>query len=159
MRVVLGFSFGHRGQEPGISNEAIAETIRRLDPDIIAVQWEIGKALRNLGITPRQEVTRHRMIGRYLDTEEVANQMLSCLNFLHILRPQNAIIYVVAHPAHLSRCIRIIRKLSGAEVIPVHANIPYDPKSHQIWTRSPLLFRIREILAFPIYLFRGYYTA
>lgn len=157
MKVVLGFSFGHRGTEPGISNEAMATVIQKLMPvpDIISVQWEIGKALKQLGITPQHEVLTHRRAGRYLDTEEVARQML---DFLHVSNLQNVIIAVLAHPAHLSRCIRILRKLGIRETVPINADIPYDPESHQIWTRSLLLLHIREILAFPIYLLRGYYT-
>lgn len=157
MEVVLGFSFGHRNPEPGSSNEAMAEVIRQLAPDIIVVQCEIGKVLRKFGIMPHYEVSRHHKLGRYLDTEEVACQMLELLRKSNF---QNAIISVIAHPAHLPRCIRILRKLGITTTLtPVHADIPYDPKSHQIWTRSPFLFRIRETIAFPIYLLRGYYTA
>lgn len=159
MKIVLGFSFGDRGEEPGLSNEVMAKVILRLAPDImdiISVQWEIGKALRRLYVTPNHEVLMHRRDGSYLDTDEVASQMI---NFLRASNMRNETIYVVAHPAHMSRCIRILRKLGLTGVIPVHADIPYDPKSHQVWTRSPLLFRIREIIVFPIYLFRGHYTA
>ncbi len=156
MKIVLAFSFGSRAREPGLSNEAMAEVIRRLAPDVISVQWEIGRALRNLGITPHHEVLAHRRNGRYLDTEEVASQML---NFLQASNLQNETVSVVAHPDHLSRCVKILRKLGITAVVLVRADIPYDPQSQQIWTRSPFLFHIRECLAFPIYLFRGYYTA
>lgn len=156
MKVVIGFSFGHRGSEPGISNEAMAKVIQKLAPDIVSVQWEIGKALRKLNVAPHHEVLTHQKPGHYLDTEEVARQML---DFLRGSSLQNETISVVAHPVHLPRCVRILRKLGVTMVAPVHASIPYDPQSQQIWTRSPLLIHIREILAFPIYLFRGYYTA
>ncbi len=156
MKIVLGFSFGHRGIEPGLSNEMLARVINGLTPAVISVQWEIGIMLHRLGTTTHHEVSMHRKVGCYLDTEEVARQMIDFLQKSHLT---DKTLYVVAHPAHLPRCVRILRKLGVTTVNPIKADIPYDPASYQIWTRSPLLFHIREILAFPIYLFRGYYTA
>ena len=144
MKVVLGFSFGHRGQEPGISNEAIARAIRDFAPDIISVQWEIGKALRRLGVSPDHEVLTHHKEGQYLDTEEVARQMKEFLQSSNLIGKD---IYVAAHQGHLPRCIRILKSF-GIEAKPLVARIriPYDPKSHQVWTRSPIIFHVREWL-------------
>lgn len=143
MKIVFGFSFGHRGQEPGISNEAIARAIRDFAPDIISVQWEIGKALRRLGVSPDHEVLAHRKEEQYLDTEEVARQMKEFLQSSNLIGKD---IYVAAHQDHLLRCIRILKNNFGIEANSLVAKIPYDPKSHQVWTRSPIIFHVREWL-------------
>lgn len=157
MKIVLGFSCGYRSKEaPGLSNEAMAEIIQQLEPDVISVQVQIGLALRKLGIIPNHEVSGHRKTGRYLDTEETAHQMLI---FLSELGLRDETISIVAHPIHLSRCVSVFRKLGVTSVIhAVYAAIPCDPKSVHFWTRSPLLIRAHEILGFPVYLVRGYYT-
>lgn len=157
MKIALGFSCGHRGEDgPGLSNEALAEVIQQLAPDIISVQVQIGQALRALGIIPNHEVTAHRKPGRYLDTEETAHQMLA------FLRGQgfcDVNISIVAHPIHLSRCVSVLRKLGVRTLVnAVYATIPCDPKSYHFWTRSPILIRAHEILGAPIFFARGYYT-
>ncbi len=156
MKIVLGFSFGHRGQEPGLSNEAIAEAIQQFKPDIISTQWEIGKALRKLDIIPEHEVLIHREKGHYLDTEEVARQMVEFIKNNDLTDKD---IYLAAYRDHVTRCIKIFRKKFGIDTkpMPSEIEIPCDPKSRQIWTRSPFLFRLREAIAFPIYVFKGYY--
>ncbi|MBI2047692.1 MAG: hypothetical protein HYT27_00990 [Parcubacteria group bacterium] len=156
MKIVLGFSFGMGGSEAGISNKVMAQVISKLQPDIISVQKEIGKALRDLGVTLDHEVFAHQTQGKYLDTEEVARQMIT---FLKTKKLHEKYVSVIAHPAHISRCVRILRKLGLQKITLIHADIPYDPLSEQIWVRSPLLYRTREILAFPLYLYRGYFTA
>jgi|SRR3989344_2690812 len=158
MKIVLGFSCGYRNEEePGLSNEAVARIIQGLKPDVISVQGQIGTALRRLGITPNHEVPRHRKSGRrYVDTEEVAHQMLI---FLSERGLKDETISVVAHPIHLPRCVSILRKLGVTSVVNgIYAIIPCDPKSVHFWTRSPLLIHAHEILGSPIYLLRGYYT-
>ena len=157
MKIVLGFSCGQRNEEPGLSNEALARVIQQLEPDVILVQWQIGTALRRLGIAPTHEVSKHRKPGRhYIDTEEVARQMLGFLSESG-LRDEN--ISVVAHPIHLPRCISVLRKLGVTSVVnAIYASVPCDPKSNHFWTRSPFFIYLHEILGFPIYLFRGYYT-
>lgn len=142
MKVVLGFSFGHRGQEPGISNKAIAKAIRNFTPDVISVQWEIGESLKRLEINPHHEIQAHRNQGQYLDTKEIAWQMNEFLRSTNLI---NEDIYVAAHQDHLPRCIRTLKNF-GIEAKPLAAKIPYDPKSHQIWTCSPLISRVREWL-------------
>ncbi len=147
MRIVLGFSFGNRGREPGISNEAMAKAIQQFRANIILVQWEIGKALRKLGIVPHREISVHQKSRHYLDTEEVARQMTE------FIQKENLIgegIYVMAHNDHLPRCLRILKKKFGIEAIPIIAEIPYDPKCRQFWTRSRWLFRLHE-LTWPIF--------
>lgn len=155
MKVVLGFSCGHRGKDPGLSNEAMAKVIQQLAPDIISVQVQIGQALRTLGVAPNHEVSVHQKHGRYLDTEEVARQMLA---FLHGCGMHDKDISVVAHPIHLPRCVSILRKIGVRSLVSaIYATIPCDPQSHHFWTRSPILIRAHEILGVPIYLARGYY--
>lgn len=159
MKIMLGFSCGHRGKGgkngPGLSNEAMAKVIQQLAPDIISVQVEIGQALRTLGVIPNHEVKTHQKHGRYLDTEEVARQMLI---FLHE-KMCNGDISVVAHPIHLPRCVSILRKLGVRTLVnAAYTTIPCDPQSYHFWTRSPILIRAHEILGFPIFLARGYYT-
>ncbi len=139
-RVVLGFSFGHRGQEPGLSNEALAKAIKEFSPNIISLQWEIGKALKRLGVNPDHEVLAHHKEGQYLDTKEVARQMKGFLQSSNLIGED---IYIAAHQGHLHRCIRILKSFE-IEAKPLVAKIPYDPKSHQIWTRSPLIFHARK---------------
>src|SRR3989344_4763525 len=111
MKIVLGFACGYRNEkEPGLSNEAMARVIQQLEPDTISVQVQIGLALRKLGIVPDHEVSQHRKPKQhYVDTEEVARQMLV---FLSEQGLQNETVLVVAHPLHMPRCINVFRKLS-----------------------------------------------
>jgi hypothetical protein len=146
MKVLLGFSFGHRGPEPGTSNEAIAKVIHRLAPERIIVQWEIGTALQRLGMVADQEIFTHRDPDRYLGTREVARQMAEKLERTRTIGEE---IGVIAHPAHLPRCVRALARC-GVRADPFVAEIPYDPRSHQVWTRSPILFRLHELIASPL---------
>ncbi|OGZ12739.1 MAG: hypothetical protein A3D67_02925 [Candidatus Lloydbacteria bacterium RIFCSPHIGHO2_02_FULL_51_22] len=158
MKVVLGFSCGYRNkEEPGLSNEAMARTIQHLNPDVVSVQIQIGLALRKLGIVPNHEVSQHRKPNRhYVDTEEVARQMLV---FLSEQGLQNETVLVVAHPLHMPRCINVFRKLSIQSTIHgIYAIVPCDSQSAHFWTRAPFLIRAHEILGFPIFLLRGYYN-
>lgn len=158
MRVILlGFAFGHRGKEPGLSNKALAESILKhlaaTNSDVIvSVQWEIGTVLRKLGIEPNHEVRKHLLKkGVYLSTEEVARQMA---DFLKQWTDVPHLAFAFAQDDHMSRVLNTLRKY-GIKAKPGCKNIPYDPESHQIWTRSPLFSKSKEFLLWPIYKYFG----
>lgn len=149
---VLGFSFGLRGIEPGLSNESMAQVIKNSYAEAVkSVQWEIGNALNKLGIEADHRITKNITVpGKYLDTEEVAKQMKDFL----ATQPDITDIRVIAHDKHMPRVLKTLKKF-GINAKPGSANIPYDPESSQIWTRSPFLFKIRELMAWPFYILKG----
>lgn len=154
-KVVLGFSFGHRGEEPGLSNEVLAEAIKEFAPDVISVQWEIGKAIRKIGVEPNHEVKEHRQKGLYLDTEECARQMVEFLEQEGLLDED---IYTTAYQDHLRRCRKTLINRFGVTTkpMPIITEIPCDPKSYQWWTRSRRIFRLRERIFWPLYRLKGW---
>jgi len=156
MNIILGFAFGNRGKYgPGLTNWSIARHIadHYSKGCIIAVQHEIGAALRGLGIKPHFEVKEHgQKSGAYLDTVEVARQLK---NFCNTMDDQDAEIYVVAHQDHMDRVVNVLLKSGFHTLTLTKHESPYDPYSHQIWTRSRRLFKFREWLAYPYYVLTG----
>lgn len=151
--VILGFSFGNRGTEPGLSNEHLASTIRFGElakphtTPIVIVQQEISTALQELGITPSCEITTHAKPRKYLDTKEVARQMTKLLKELPL---ENVTIKVIAHPDHLPRCVTTLKRMGLTTIESIYCAAPFDPLSCQWWTRSRFLFQIHELFLAPL---------
>ncbi|TSC55653.1 MAG: hypothetical protein G01um101418_763 [Parcubacteria group bacterium Gr01-1014_18] len=152
MKIILGFSFGHRGNEPGLSNEAIAQAIREFDFDRSCVQWEIFLAMKKTSTVANQVIWEHHEPFKYLDTREVARQMAQ---YLHKNNFHKEEILVFAHPDHLPRCMSELKKLN-ISVVPIKAKIPYDPESYQIHTRCRLFYTVWEYIALLYRLFYKY---
>jgi hypothetical protein len=151
---IVGLSFGHWGSAPGLSNIVLAGCIFNLNKFLLLpliLQREIGDALPGKHQKDKLFlISEHQEPGKYLDTYEVLRQAWE------IAKEQGwTKIVLVAHPAHLWRCKMVAERL-GFVVRPRRYVIPYDRESHQIWTRSPLLFIPREIVSRLIYLLKGW---
>jgi len=148
---IVGFSFGLREKnEPGLSNHFLAKVITHLHhsyPEAeIMVQWEIASCLP-FKLPDYRIVSKHRKAGEYLDTEEVASQMIDLLRDPHT-RP-----IVVAHPLHMWRCIKVMEKKGFQKVFAADTtSVRCDPESIQSWTRSNFRFATRELPARLLYL-------
>jgi len=161
-QVALAQSFGLREDGPGLSNEALAEILRRLQsvyPHLAPplVQWEIRDAL------PKEYVLsfvvkKHRVEGKYLETREVFAQQAEVCHENGWKR-----VIAVAHPDHMGRVCEVIRafKLDPVPfpITPSAADttdVPYDLLSSQWWTRGRKRFLVREIPSRLYYLLRGW---
>ncbi len=152
-QAVVALSCGGREREPGKSpwdpiNDAIARRAARyaklMNVPILA-QWEVADILPY----PHKaafRVTKHRKEGKYLDTREVMDQIHDYAKAKGITN-----IAIVAHPLHLSRVALVARKLGFNAYAIYSPNISLDPHSKQWWTRTPLLFRMRERLVMAYY--------
>lgn len=141
--VIGAFSLGFLKNDPGLSNEVMARFVEKLfnihQLHIIS-QWEITDAMR-VTLIPIKNIHEHRIKGKYLDTLEVAAQMVE-----EMKKQGWKKIVVVAHPLHVWRCVKILQKLGVEPIIPARLKtIPFDPRSEQWWTRNRILWTIKEI--------------
>lgn len=150
--VILAQSFGLRADGPGVSNEALAEVVRSLHlrhglPMVL--QWEVADCLTDL---PMAGVIReHEEPGKYLDSREVLLQSWSICQAHGWKRA-----VVVAHPDHAWRVARIAHKLGFQVAVANTSQVPYDPESTQVWTRGPVRFLLREVVAVALFFWRGW---
>ncbi len=141
--VVGIFAFGFRkNAKPGLSNLAMAgfaEAIYRNFNLPTISQWEVDKAITQYSC--HTVIRRHREENKYLDTLEVARQIVE------EMKTQNwKKVLVIAHHLHVWRCVRILKKLGVEIIIPTRLDlIPFDPQSEQWWTRGPKRWIFKEI--------------
>jgi hypothetical protein len=165
-KVIGAFSFGRRikGKKvlPGSSNEAIADIvaegmyldkIQESDHLIPVVQWEIDRAMDLHFRVYGHEILSHQKFGKYLDTREVARQMVEMM-----AQWGEDKVIVVAHRLHVWRVVKVLEKLGVEPIISAYQpiQIPFDPESRQWFTRNKLFWIIREIPARLLYLLRGW---
>lgn len=149
MKVLLGFAYGHRGQEPGLSNEDMARYAvdHWSEYDCHSFQGEIALASQRLGFTPEHEVRS----TSYLNTGEVAKLQLDEL-VRQGYNLSNFEYHVLCHDPHWSGCKWFLRKelISRGVIKPcivhVPAQIRYDKQSYQFWTRGSVIIWIPKIL-------------
>lgn len=158
--VLLGF--GHREVEngrlqAGLSNMASARWLLRHNPQrkLTITQEGSYQALKALEREqPELEVDAWvvnlpHSKRVYIDTHGVALQSWLLFQKHGIRRP-----CLVSHSCHLNRSRRIFEKLPLDEVIIpaiVAEDVPFDPKSSQVWTRSRRNYLFFEyVLARPI---------
>jgi hypothetical protein len=146
---VIALSFGYRlGTDgvivPGKSNERLAQFIveRYLDKPVIA-QYEIALAIeaqtgrridRVIGGRPEADARY------YLGTREVLARSAAMMKSMAL---PSALI--VAHPFHVARAKSMAKSLGIQAAVPPGLPEVWDSKSHQTWTRSPRLWRAREL--------------
>lgn len=150
--IILALSFGFRKNQPGTSNEALAEIVADIHRHYslpIIIQQEIANCL--LDIPKAGVIQKHRVDRKYLDTFEALSQSLE------ICRKQNWIkTIIIAHPDHMFRVAQTAEKLGFKVYIADTSSVPYDHKSLQPWTRNRTKFIPREIIARIIYLLHGW---
>jgi len=151
-KILIALSWGHQFPKPGLSNEVMAQEIRKINNnfDALLVQHEIGQALGHLGFSPDCVIGQS---GVYINTFQVIKNSINWLRDRNLLSSQNEI-WVMCHPAHWRGIKMVLRKFSiTARRVPV--DIPYDSDSHQWYTRGPFGAFIGKIVHGIGYLFRG----
>ncbi len=147
-KVIAGLSFGLRiNNKPGLSNRDLAAVMDILQIDTglpSLVQWEIARCVLQ---PPVFEVKKHRVEGRYLDSEEVVDQMVS---FLRQNMPDVDTIVLVAHPfLHRYKCKKLF-KFFGYKVETAKTGwVRFDKKSIQWYTQNPIYSFIYAVLQIP----------
>ncbi len=155
---IVGFSFGLRGEEPGLINEFLAENIgdfletNNTLTSRLFLQWEIADSWpQGKSVVEKHVIRSHRQQGEYLDTYEVAVQAYQKMQHYDLSR-----CIVAAHDDHARRCRLIMEKL-GAEVVGTITTSLYDPFSTQWWTKSRGRFRFYDtFIAMPFFRLKGY---
>jgi hypothetical protein len=151
-------SFGLRKNEPGMSNFYLAHLILQWhnfyknvhDCHIpLIIQKDCADAFTE-DIKIDKIISQHRNPEKYLDSYEVSWQGAK------FCREKNLkTVLVFAHPDHIWRVMRTLKKLGLDAVAADTSGTPYDPKSIQPWTRSRLRFLSREILVIIMYFLTG----
>lgn len=144
-------SFGPQADNPGISNQYLADNIVKIynkNPKPLIIQKDAADAFPE-DIKIDKVISAHETPGKYLDTYEVSRQ---CAKYCW----ENNIrtLLVLSHPHQLGR-VKMTVEHFGLKTTGVTCNVPYDPKSVQIWTRSPWLFIPREIFVRIAYVIAG----
>ena len=145
MKGLVAFSFGLGKNEPNRCNRRLAGAVRFIvagerESVLVISQWEITKALKSIPIA--YVVKKHRIRGRYLDSEEVMAQAAKILRKHRITE-----VIPVANPfLHLIKCRALVRK-EGFEPLKREIGwIGFYPESIQWWTRGPFRFLLYVIL-------------
>lgn len=141
--VFIAQSFGRRKNSPGKSNKELADEIRKLHrryPRPLILQWEVADCFEDLKKWIVLRIERHRILGKYLDSEEVKTQAVIEMKKRGW---RNAIL--ISQPWQTWRCKRILECLGVSVKIPLMKSISFDRKSIQWWTRYLFLWILREI--------------
>lgn len=140
--VVIGLSCGFRVDGPGLTNEALAKVItklQRLRPLPLILQKEIALCLPDLPETI--VISEHRFPDKYLHTHEVLSQ---AKKICEERGWKKAII--IAHPYHYWRALRTTEKLGLGIITMGIEEIPPDEKSVHPWTRRNWRIFVWEIV-------------
>lgn len=147
-QVVIAQAFGMARDGPGRSNEALALIAQahyeRYGLPIIA-QIEVAEALAVLGVSVHTVVRAHRQPGKYLDTVEVLRQAKAVCDLNGW-----SVATLVSHPHHSDRVQAIAQRLDFRHTFTAVSAPVYDLASTQWWTRGPIRFMLRELLAWPM---------
>jgi hypothetical protein len=151
-------SFGPRKNEPGISNFYLAHRIQEVynfyknthdRPIPLIIQKDCADAFTE-DIKIDKIISQNRDPNKYLDSYEVSWQGAK------FCREKNLkTVLVFAHPDHIWRVMKTLKKLGQNAIAADTSGTPYDPKSIQPWTRSRLRFLTREILVIAMYFITG----
>lgn len=147
-QAIVAFSMGYRetkGQKkPGTTNVGLSWVVdvlfKRLreekpnnDLQIYPIlQWEIADCVR---CKPALAIHKHRIDGKYLDSDEVAEQAIEFMNKEGIDE-----VWIVAYRfLHLHKCIGLLKRRGKKVLIPEELKkipVRLDPLSAQPWTRT-----------------------
>jgi len=119
----------------------------------IISQWEIADIIKKAKNHLKAVVLEHRIKGKYLDTKEVAEQMM-----IEMKKQIWNNVVIIAHPLHVWRCVKVLEKLGTEEIIIPDGLeiIPFDFQSEQWHTRSFPLWVVKEIPARIFYFLKGW---
>lgn len=158
--IVLGFGIvrGPKGDDaPGRSNLALAKWLLTNNPNRkqAVVQYGVFLALRELGETDLDKwitvLPDHKDI--HVDTRAALLQAWALTDKQGLQRPA-----IVCMPMQSARALWIANKMMEQVVLPFLPEMPFDSESTQLWTRSPQLYGLFElIIARPVGLLFGWY--
>lgn len=140
---IIGVSFGYRNSDgsisPGLVNQELARFIaRNYQRKPLILQWEVDDALQS--IAPVKTALRMEKLGnKYLDSHDL---LLQAKAFMRANGYRTATL--VAHSSHVKRVVAICEKLNIATRVPADLPGVWDKQSDQWWTRSSLLWMLRE---------------
>ena len=145
-------SFGPQKDNPGISNiflsDCIVSTYNK-SPKPLIIQEDAALAFPpNISID--FVISKHHVPGEYLDSYEVSRQGVE-----YCKQHGYETLLVFAHPDHIWRVMKTLKKLGIHAIAADTRGTPYDPLSVQIWTRSKWIFLPREILTRMFYYLTG----
>ncbi len=150
-KVLLGFAFGHRGQEPGLSNEdmgsyAVANWSKW---QFHSLQYEIAQVVERFGFKA-EHIVGEGGLGPWFHTQEIVRQYIDELQSRGV--DFSVIEYdVLCHPGHWSGCLWFLKKelaargVTDAKVTRLPAKVCYDRKSWQWPTRSSVHLTVPKI--------------
>lgn len=143
-RIIVALSFGIRHDDPGLSNRDLARVVDSVQHNSdfeSLLQWEIADVVSR---PPILVVRKHRISGKYLDSEEVITQMV---DFLHRKKPKTDTVILIAQPfLHRHKCKKIFKSFGYKVEIPQTGWIRFDKRSLQWYTRGPVQSFVYAIL-------------
>lgn len=145
---VIGLSFGHRlssdnKMQPGTSNQDLAAFIVRRYPDKpLLLQHEIAESLQSMS-SLRPALSVGPKENHYLDSRDVLIEAKEYMNRMGL-----ASALLVAQSHHAPRVRLIAEKLGVTTIVPDGLPDTWDSLSAQWWTRSKLLWNVREPATF-----------
>lgn len=150
-RVLLGFAFGHRGQEPGLSNEDMGSyaVANWSEWAYHLLQYEIAQVVERFSFEPEHVVGKGEF-GPWLHTQEIVHRYLNNLQSRGF--DLSAIEYdVLCHLTHWSGCLWFLKKelairgVIDARITRLPVKVHYDWKSWQWQTRSPVHLAVPKV--------------
>ncbi len=144
---IIVAAFGYRGSDrhhlPGFVNHDLAvfalDRSQTLKIPIIA-QYEAADVIKKLDGRVAHRVERKK--GQYLDTSLVLKEAKRYMKE-HNLHAA----LIVAQAYHVGRVATQAKRLRIHGIVPAGLPETFDPHSRQWWTRSKLLWKLREIPA------------
>ena len=143
-RVLLGFAFGHRGPEAGISNMDMAAyaIVDWNKWQYRSLQREIAQAAEQLGFVP-EHVTGEGGLGRWYHAQEIVRLQLDDLQArgYHLSDLEYD---VLCSKTHWSGCLWFLKKelasrgVINPTIVRLPAKVRYDIASWQVSTRSSI---------------------
>ena len=137
--VILAYSFGYCLNNPGISNQALAEIVEKVyqaTSDPIILQGEIAECVN---FKPTLVINDYHIQdgffrARHLNINEVTDQAIDFMKSKDMSR-----IWLIVHPfMYLVRCRKLLKNQGFQVLTPKVGKLPFDQKSKQWWTRSLL---------------------
>ena len=149
--VIFCPSFGKRDNEVGLSNKFLINKILNFckkNSLPLIIQKDCADYFSE-EIKIDKIINEHRVSGKYLDTVEVVRQ---CVEYCTEKKFEKILVF--AHPDHLSRIKKNLKKFGFEFEIANTFGCPYDSSSLQWWTRNKTFFILREIMVLFYYLIK-----
>jgi len=150
-KVLLGFAFGHRGPEPGLSNEDMGShaVTHWNEWQFHSIQREIAQVTERLGFEP-EHTTGEGGLGQWYHTQELVHLQLDALESRGYNLSETEY-YVLCHRTHWSGCLWFLKKeltsrgVIELKIVRLPVKVRYDRLSWQKSNRSPIHILVPKI--------------